>query len=443
VKHGNEKSSFDLLCEALDRLMFSFPGAQSIRFYHRDHPSDNVCLHVLLVFREPMQMYGINGLLGMLQNIAKSAGYCTCMSLAPVDFDAPNNLLAQAILCGHDDKPSAVRDELLRDLRTPGCTPRFRYPETPLDPRTGTPGLAFQNPMQAPHTTPLNPRAGTPGPAFQNPVQAPHMTRAGTPGSAFKRLKVLPSPGNARARSPSPCVAPTINYAHAGGLLEKQLLQAISDEFAPGTEQYAYQVNQLQLNTPDWIFDILEADPIPLRLEESHAANVNARNGVLGCLQVLANGVRPVAKALYFGTVALSDALHDNQDTVQALLEELSHAHECCRGFEPVIKSFTSIPENELLAVGMKRRAVKMEQAPRSLMPSILTDMPDGNLLKQIYAPMLLAWDCLHEMIPENGDCATDWTRIYKTFQELTHALHTARAQCGKLHAMMLAERDV
>jgi hypothetical protein len=108
-----------------------------------------------------------------------------------------------------------------------------------------------------------------------------------------------------------------------------------------------------------------------------------------------------------------------------------------------VIKSFSSIPENELLAVGMKRRAVKMEQAPRSLMPSILVSMPDGNLLKQIYAPMLLAWDCLQEMIPENGDCATDWTRIYKTFQELTHALYTACVQCGKLHAMMLAERDV
>jgi hypothetical protein len=425
-KLGHEKSSFDLLCEALDRLMFSYPGAQCIRFYHQDHPSDNVCLHALFVFREPVQMYGSNGLFGSLQNIAKSVGFCTCMSLAPVDFDAPNNLLAQAILCGHDDKPSAVRDELLRDLRTPGCTPRFRYPE------------------QEPPTTPCGPRARTPGPSMQLQVQEQYTTprgpRAGTPGPAFKRPRVVQIPVDTRARSPSP-VAPTIKHAH--GVLERLLLQAVSNEFAPGTQGYASKINQLQLNTPDWIFDILEADPVPLRLEESNAANVNARNGVLGCLQVLANGVKPVAKALYFGTVALSDALYDNQDTIQTLLKELSHAHECCRGFEPVIKSFTSIPENELLAVGMKRRAVKMEQAPRSSMPSILTDMPDGNLLKQIYAPMLLAWDCLHEMIPENGDCATDWTRIYKTFQELTHALHTARAQCGKLHAMMLAERDV
>lgn len=421
TKPGNEMSSFELLCKRLRELLRSFPGAQWFWFFSRDRPSDNIFLHALLVCCEPVHMYGGNGLLGMLQNIAKSTGYCTCMSLAPVDFDAPNNLLAQAILCGLDDKPSAVRDELLRDLRTSGCTPRFRNPETPLDPRAGTPGPSMQLQVQEQYTTPRGPRAGT-------------------PGQAFKRPRVVPIPVDTGARSPSP-VAPTIKHAH--GVLERLLLQAVSNEFAPGTQGYASKINQLQLNTPDWIFDILEADPVPLRLEESNAANVNARNGVLGCLQVLANGVKPVAKALYFGTVALSDALYDNQDTIQTLLQELSHAHECCRGFEPVIKSFTSIPENELLAVGMKRRAVKMEQAPRSSMPSIFTDMPDGNLLKQIYAPMLLAWDCLHEMIPENGDCATDWTRIYKTFQELTHALHTARAQCGKLHAMMLAERDV
>lgn len=387
-----------------------YPGGQCIRFYHHDAPTDNASIHALFMFQQPVSMYGPEGFSGILREITKATRFAECMSVAPVDFDAPNNILAQAILCAHDDEPSAKRTELWHSLRTLGRAAYFPSASPPVLLRASTPGPVYKKQRVLLDTTP----------ADRNEV---------------RRLE--------HANTPSPeLVAPTIDYAR--GFLEGLILQAVFD-LAPGTDEYMCERSMMLLTTPDWVYRILECEPIQLHAEdeEKDTAKIIATNAVLGCLRVYACAVKPIAKALYLASLDFADAVCENQNTINQLLKDLTRAHEGCRGFEPTLKSFTSMSAEDLENVGIKRPAPKPDIPSPADMPIMLAGMQSTNQLKLVYIPMLRAWNSLREMIPEHGGYVTDWCRIYEVYTELTEALLLARARCCKLRDMMLAERDM
>ena len=375
----------------------------------RDRVSVGMCLHAFFSLRNEGLIVMNTTFLANLLKISRDISSCSMLSLAPVDMQAPGNTMAEAILAIMDPFASSQRDALWRDMHPP------TLPGLPLPP-----------------STPSDPRLRAPKPPLSR-------SRQTTPAPSRSR-QTTPAPSRSRQTTPAPSRgASPVGGELASGHLLSLLLEA-DFVMVPGTEEFDEEVQKMFLYIPEWIFGVLEAPEIPVMRHGQHIARSVLTDGMMRCLQLYANSMRTIAKAVYFASKAIADAIVHGHDTMQGVMDDIHCAAEQCRGLVPTIRAFCSIHVGEhedFKGIGVKRSAGASKgqgppKVPRIDMPSIVSNMPAANAVKQVYARLWQAHDVMWEMQPEDG-FETDWDRICDGMARLLTVLRKAKASCGVL----------
>ena len=419
----------------------------------------NVTVHALIVFRGPLRLFGDNGFNDALLDALHKLPYSALLSLAPVDFQTQNNLLATAILALHLRTASPERSQLWKEWQNclSGGPPRpvvpFVRPPAPL----AVPQAPAQMPVVmparplAPPAVPLAPPqlpVVMPAKPLAVPLAPPQMPAkpllAVPPSEEWRDTSRLPSPPESPGRNPRPRAATPPPVTGRLAMLVHEAWRGDGD-LRPGTEPYKAVLEEIFLDPPRWIIDVLDqknriigpGTPI-------HAiGEATLENSLIGCLTTLANAADLIAEHIFQATARFRDLLQ-NMDVFGELHKNVCVALQVVTGVLPVIRAFRAIDREatQEYGIGCKRQGAGIAAGPSKTRrrivrsqepPRLVAAMGDENKLKHVYRLLQLAHDETHNGITPEESLHPDWERIACGMQELKGILEAAALACKHL----------
>lgn len=407
-------------------------------------------LHVLVLFGQPMHVYGEDGVTSWALAMSKELRMCTFIGLVPVDLpaDPTGNPLVSVLAAGfcEGDGPGLEQRKmasLLPELRNSAHTAemlarqihplRFRSPPTTVQ----AVARSMQAPSRAPHVLPAQSRTiqvPAPVPASSQTLQVPAPSRT---IQVPTDPRLVPVDERVTVQKPvlDKSWAPAAPAEEPSSPSEEddEPLQELGDARAellaacPALAQRAQEL--LACPYPHWL---------TWHIEEPY----NTRPPV--CAKTFGHSMLMLYKLMRDGLMPVADNLEDAGKTLAGLVDgterdpddvyfPLCDAASAIKGLRPVLLALaraspkapepgpSELPapeEEERRKTQPKRRASWLDDAlqtkrPRTEDEALLLDAPCSNPLKQTARHMLVAHALLWELMPDVEQLGEEfWLKI-------------------------------